>query len=119
MSNAVGTVSDDPFEVTTGKISPGLDETAKAGPGNVLSLFFTVYVPPGSKTAPDLGMEFFKDGKLLGGGAPQLPAPDSHGVIPYIASTPLDSFKPGQYEVRVTVRQNGKAATERTMFSIE
>ena len=56
------------------------DETAKAGPGSVLSFFFAVYVPPGSKSAPDLNMEFYKDGKLLGGGSPQLPAPDSHGA---------------------------------------
>ncbi len=118
-SNTPDALADDPFQVATGKISPGLDETAKAGAGSVLSLFFTVYVPAGSKTAPDLGMEFFKDGQLLGGGKPQLPAPDSHGAIPYIASTPLDSFKPGQYEVRVTVSQNGKAATERTLFTIE
>jgi len=110
---------DDPFEVATGKISPGLDEVAKGGPGNVLSFFFTVYAPAGTKLAPDLSMEFLKDGQLIGRGAPPLPAPDSHGLIPYIASTPLDSFKPGQYELRITVTQNGKAATERAAFTIE
>jgi VWFA-related protein len=111
--------SDDPFQVTTGKVSPGLDDTAKAAPGSVLSCFFTVYAQPGSQTAPDLGIEFLQEGKLIGRGSPKLPAPDSHGMIPYIASTPLDSFKPGQYEMRVTVSQNGKAATERTIFNIE
>jgi hypothetical protein len=110
---------DDPFEVSTGKISPGLDEVAKGGAGNVLSYFFTVYTPPGTKVAPELNMEFLKDGQLLGRGAPPLPAPDSHGLIPYIASTPLDSFKPGKYEMRVTVTQNGKTATERVGFTIE
>ncbi len=111
--------SDDPFQVAAGKVSPGLDDTAKAGPGSALSYFFTVYAPPGSQTAPDLAIEFFQEGKLIGRGNPKLPAPDTHGVIPYIASTPLDSFKPGQYEMRVTVSQNGKAAAERTLFTIE
>jgi hypothetical protein len=112
--------SDDPFQMAAGKISPGLDDAAKAAPGSLLSIFFTVYAQPGSQTSPDLGVEFLQDGKVIGRGSPKLPAPDSHGVIPYIASTPLDSFKPGQYEMRVTISQNGKAtAAERTMFTIE
>jgi hypothetical protein len=112
--------SDDPFQIAAGKISPGLDDEAKTGPGSALSIFFTVYTQPGSQTAPDLGVEFLQDGKVIGRGNPALPAPDSHGIIPYIASTPLDSFKPGQYEMRVTISQNGKAmAAERTMFTIE
>jgi VWFA-related protein len=111
--------SDDPFQVAAGKVAPGLDDAAKAVPGSALSIFFTVYAQPGSQTAPDLGIEFLQDGKVIGRGNPKLPAPDSHGVIPYIASTPLDSFKPGQYEMRVTISQNGKAAAERTLFTIE
>jgi VWFA-related protein len=110
---------DDPFQVEAGKVSPGLDDTAKAGPGSVLSVFFTVYAQPGSQTAPDLGVEFLQDGKPIGRGNPKLPPPDSRGKIPYIASTPLDSFKPGQYEMRVTVSQSGKTAMERTIFTIE
>ncbi len=112
--------SDDPFQIAAGKISPGLDEEVKTGPGAALTMFFTVYTQPGSPAVPDLGVEFLQDGKVIGRGSPKLPAPDSHGFIPYIASTPLDSFKPGQYEMRVTVSQNGKAtAAERTMFIVE
>jgi VWFA-related protein len=112
--------SDDPFQVAAGKVSPGLDDTAKTGPGSALSIFFTVYTQPGSQTAPDLGVEFLQDGKVIGRGNPKLSPPDSHGIIPYIASTPLESFKPGQYEMRVTISQNGKAtAAERTIFTVE
>ena len=110
---------DDPFQIAAGKVSPGLDDSAKAAAGSVLSVFFTVYAQPGSQTAPDLGVEFLQDGKPIGRGNPKLPPPDSRGIIPYIASTPLDSFKPGQYEMRVTVSQSGKTATERTIFTIE
>jgi hypothetical protein len=111
--------SDNPFELGQEKISPGLDETAKAGPGSMLSMFFAVYVPPGTQTVPDLSIEFFQDGKRIGHGEPKLPAPDSRGIIPYIASTPLDSFPPGQYEMRVTVSQSGKTATEQALLDIQ
>src|ERR1035438_10093022 len=111
--------SDDPFQVASDKISPSLDDTTQAGPGSQVSLFFAVYVPPGSTTVPGLSIEFLQDGKPIGQGKPTLPAPDSRGIIPYIAATSLDSFKPGQYEVRVTVSQGGKTATERTLLVIE
>jgi hypothetical protein len=118
-ANETPSLTDDPFMVSTGKISPGLDESVKGGPGETLSFFFSVYVPAGTKIAPELSMEFYKGGQLLGRGAPPLSPPDSNGVIPYIATIPLDSFKPGEYEVRFTVSQNGKTATERAKFTAE
>ncbi len=117
--NETPSLTDDPFVVSTGKISPGLDESVKSGPGQTVSFFFSVYVPAGTKTAPELGMEFYKSGQLLGRGAPPLTPPDNNGVIPYIATIPLDSFTAGEYEVRFTVSQNGKTATERTKFKAE
>jgi VWFA-related protein len=110
--------ADDPFQVAAEKISPGLEEDAKAGSGAV-SFFFTVYAKSGDQAIPGLNIEFFQDGQRVGHAEPKLQAPDIRGIIPYIASTPLDSFKPGQYELRVTVSQDGKAATERTLVTIE
>ncbi len=111
--------SNDPFQFSTGKVSPGLDESTKAGPGSALSYFFTVYGPAGSQASPDLTVEFLQDGKVVGRGNPKLPLPDNRGFIPYIATTPLDTFKAGQYEMRVAVTQDGKVAAERTVFTIE
>jgi VWFA-related protein len=111
--------SDNPFQVASERISPSLDETTHAGPGSQISLFFAVYVPPGSTTVPRVSMEFLQDGNQIGRATPELHAPDSRGIIPYIAATPLDSFKPGQYEVRVTVSNDGKTASERTLLVIE
>jgi VWFA-related protein len=118
-ANEPASLTEDPFAVSTGKISPGLDDSVKGGAGQTASFFFSVYVPAGTKTAPELNMEFYKGGQLLGRGAPPLTPPDSNGVIPYIATIPLDSFKTGQYEVRFTVTQDGKTATERTKFTVE
>lgn len=109
----------DPFDVSTGKISPGLDETVKGGPGQTLSFFYTIYTPAGTKTVPDVSMEFYKDGQLLGKATPPLPVPDAQGTIPYIASFPLDPFKPGSYELKVVVSMNGKVASERAGFTVE
>lgn len=109
----------DPFQFATGKVTPALDDVAKGGAGEALSYFFTVYSPFGSKVVPDLAIDFLQDGKVVGRGNPKLPQPDSAGVIPYVATTPLDSFKAGQYEMRVTVTLNGKAVTERAFFTLE
>lgn len=109
----------DPFDLGTGTVTPGLDDTFKFAPGASVALFFTVYSQPGAAAPPDLTMEFLQDGKAIGRGEPKLPAADKDGRIPYVATSPIGSFKPGQYEVRATVRQNGTAATERTFFTIE
>jgi hypothetical protein len=110
---------DNPFRVEAGRISPGIGETFKADDDSVLSIFFTVYVEPESQANPLLQIDFLQDGRLIYRGQPDLPAPDSNGLIPYIASTPLGFFKPGQYEVRVTATLDGKVATERTLLVLE
>lgn len=117
LDSSENATSRDPFQFATGKVSPGLDDSAKGGPGTALSYFFIVY-PEDSKVAPALSIEFLLEGSVIGRGSPNLPTPDSRGFIPYIATTPLESFKSGQYEMRVTVTQNGKSATERTVFTI-
>ena len=63
--------------------------------------------------------QFFDGEKRLGGGEPELPAPGADGRIPYIATTPLDAFKPGLYEVRVTVNQGGASDVQSTFVTIE
>lgn len=111
--------SGDPFQIPAGKISPELEDTVQGGPHSTVSYFFSVYVPAGSQTVPDLGIDFLQDGKRIGHEAPKLQAPDQRGIIPCIATMPLGSFKPGQYQVQVTVRQDNKTATEQTLVTIE
>jgi hypothetical protein len=110
--------SNDPFVFDGGKVTPSLDDTVKRETGGALSFYFTVYPAPGAKSDPALTLEFLQDDKVVGRAEPKLP-PEKDGRIPYIASSPLDAFKPGQYEIRAVVRQDGVAASEHTFVTVE
>jgi VWFA-related protein len=105
----------DPFFVSPDRIVPTLADSVPGGAGKALSLYFVIFPAAGVAGKPTLTMEFFDGETRLGGGNPELPAPDASGRIPYIATTPLDGFKPGQYEVRVTARQ-GEASDRQSIY---
>ena len=109
---------DDPFITGKSRIIPTLLDTVPGGKGAVLSLFFNIY-PVKDAPPPKMTMEFWSDDKLVAAGVPELTAADAHGVIPYIANSPLDTLKPGQYEVRVTVTQGSKGARQSMFVTIE
>ncbi len=110
---------EDPFEVAGGKVTPTLDDTFKAAAGSSVGLYFVVYPQPGATDAPKVNLDFLQDGKLVVRGQPALPDADDMGRIPYVATTPIDSFKPGQYEVVVTAQQSGKSAQQRLILNVE
>jgi VWFA-related protein len=110
--------SSDPFVFDGGKVTPALDDTVKREAGGALSFYFTVYPAPGAKSDPALTLEFLQDDKVVARAEPKLP-PAKDGRIPYIASSPLEAFKPGQYEIRAIVRQDGAAASEHTFVNVE
>ncbi len=41
------------------------------------------------------------------------------GRRPYVATSPIDSLKPGMYELRVTVKQGAALAQEHMLFTVE
>lgn len=111
--------SDDAFVQGVSKIIPTLNDTVPGGKGAVLSLYFVVYPERTSTDVPKLLIEFLKDGKLITRGAPDLPKPDARGVIPYVANSPIEGLDGGQYEIRLTALQGGKAAQQSTFVTIE
>jgi VWFA-related protein len=110
---------DDPFHFQGGKVTPSLTSEVKGGPNAKLSCFFVVYPQPGVNDKTELFMDFLQDGKLVGRGTPALPAPNERGRIPYVATSPIDGFKPGLYELRVTVKQAAALAQEHMLFTVE
>jgi VWFA-related protein len=106
----------DPFHFQGGKVVPTLESTVQAGAAGELSYYFVVYPANAGGDKPQLTMEFVKDGAPVGQASPELPAPGKDGLIPYVASLPLASFKPGIYELHTIVRQG--SSVERTSFSI-
>ncbi len=109
----------DPFHFQGGKVTPSLTSDVKGGANAKLSCFFVVYPQAGVADKPELFMDFLQDGKMLGRATPVLPAVNERGRIPYVATSPIDTFKPGMYELRVTVKQGAALAQEHMLFTVE
>jgi hypothetical protein len=75
-----------------------------------------VVYPASATDAPHLTMEVFEDGKRISSTSPDLPAPDQFGVIPFMSSIQPG---PGQYEVKVTVRQGASAASRMIALRVQ
>jgi VWFA-related protein len=108
--------SDDPFRAGDARIVPWVSEPEIA-PGQDLRFFFVAYVPPGS-SAPEVTLEFERDGRIVGRAEPVLPAPDALGRVPYVASVPSARFDPGRYEVRAELRSGRNRAWEHCSFRL-
>jgi len=108
--------SDDPFRAGDARIVPWVTE-AELLPGVDLGLFFVAYLPPGSE-APQVTLEFERDGRVVAQAEPRLPRPDAAGRIPYVVSVPAGRFGPGRYEVRAELRSGLQRAWERCSFHV-
>ena len=108
--------SEDPFRVGDARIVPWVGE-AELAPGAELGLFFVAYLQPASE-APQVTLEFERDGRVVAQAEPQLPRPDAAGRIPYVVSVPAGRFGPGRYEVRAELRSGQQRAWERCSFRV-
>lgn len=106
--------ADDMFVAGKKRVIPTLQDAVPGGPKNALSLFFTIFPAPGAEK-PTAEMAFLLDEKMVGGGTVELPPAQADGSIPYVATVPLEAFKPGQYEVRVRARQ-GQDVVQQSIF---
>jgi len=107
---------DDPLRTDGVRIVPNLDVPISLATNKQLSAYFVVYTKPGA--AAQATLEFARDGKVIGRGAPELPPADPAGRIPYVVTFPISSFAPGRYEVRVSVRQGTSQVDESSWFTV-
>ncbi|MEJ7617816.1 MAG: VWA domain-containing protein [Pyrinomonadaceae bacterium] len=110
--------AEDPFRKDDTKIVPFVGEPTLQGGKDGLPLYLVIYPAANVAEKPQLALEFSSDGKVVAHAAPDLPAPDKGGRIPYAITIPGEKFKPGRYEVRAVVRQGETAAEEHAFFSI-
>ncbi len=116
---AASTEETDPFLLGTKVISPTLDPVIMKASTSTLPFYFVIYTDKNVVAAPQLVMEFSRDGKVLGAGVPPLGSPDQDGRIQYVAMTPLERFEPGNYTVRFIVKQGAESAEETTSFVLK
>ena len=97
-------------------MTPELKEAISGGKGATLDLYLVAQIPGGM--AGGLAIDFMQDGKLIARSEPKLPAADASGRVAYVTTLPVDSLKPGPYEVWARLSQGAFAAQERIFIDI-
>jgi hypothetical protein len=108
---------DDPLEFKEGRVTPELNESVPGGKGATIGLYFVGYVP--QDQSAKVTIDFVLDGRLVARSEPPVPPADEKGRIHFVTNLPIESLKPGQYELYVRLAQGGKAAQERLLVNIE
>jgi VWFA-related protein len=107
-----------PFHYGELLIYPNLGEPMRKAAIKQLPFFFNVYVPQGERTAPKLAIEIMQAGQRLARLQSELPAPDAAGVIQFASAIPLDSFQPGNYELKITVSDAATSIARSIVFTV-
>jgi VWFA-related protein len=109
---------DDPLQFQDVKIVPSMGEPVIKTGDNKLVLYMVVYPDKSISSAPKIGLEFSKDGQVLGATQPALPEEDAFGRIPFVFMLPLSRLEPGNYSVRAVVQQGSTFMEDRTPFVV-
>jgi VWFA-related protein len=108
--------ADDPLRAGPLRATPLLGRSIPEGTSAV-SLLLSLYAGP-SASAPELDLEFRRDGEAVAHAKPELPAPDASGRITYVGSFPAAELAAGRYEVWARARLGDEEASEATAFTI-
>jgi VWFA-related protein len=109
----------DPLLMAHQVVTPYVDPTVKKSEASGLPFYVVVYANKANSDKPALVMEFSKDGQVLGKVPAELGAADAQGRIQYVATAPLASFEPGNYQVRFLAKQGNEGAAETVSFTLE
>jgi hypothetical protein len=114
------TTAADPWVMGDKVVSPTLEPEIKKATTSSLPFYLVVYPNLAQKgVAPELTMEFTKDGQLLGSGPAPLPAVDKDGRIQYVAQVPVQQLPTGNYSVRFVVKQGDESVDEIVTFVLD
>ncbi|MDQ3649973.1 MAG: VWA domain-containing protein [Acidobacteriota bacterium] len=100
-------------------IYPNLGEPLKKATAKRMAFFFTAYPAKGDGAAPKMMIEILQGTRTLAQLQSDLPAPDATGRIQHASALPLDSFQPGTYELRITVRGAQGSVSRSAQFTVE
>ena len=109
----------EPFQYQNRKIVPNLTGAASRDTGEPVSTFFVIYPNPTETAKPKLELEVLRSGEPLGRVPMDLPDAKPGAPIPYVASIPTDTLRPGKYELHASVAQGKESAEQTISFTIE
>jgi hypothetical protein len=107
----------EPLRYEHSKVVPNLSGRVPPGAKDI-RLFFLVEPDPNVTERPMLDMQVRRNGQLLGE-MPLEVSQQTGETFPYLASIKTRSLRAGNYEVNVTLTENGKIEERETSFHIE
>ncbi len=108
----------DPFVLSDSRLLPALGDTFQATPDGSIFFYFVAYPDRARTEKVQLTLEFLQNGLAVSQARIDLPPADEQGRIPYLATIPSESLKPGDYEVRAVVSQGDSAVEEHAFLSL-
>lgn len=109
---------DQPFHFGELLVYPNLGEPVAKSSVGQLAFFFTAWPARGSTQPLQLKLEISQGGRSLFRTSGELPAADARGQVKYASSFPLEKFRPGVYELKVTVGDGREAVSQSTDFKV-
>jgi VWFA-related protein len=110
---------DQPFHFGELVVYPNLGEPISRSSVQQLAFFLTAWPAKGSAESLQLKVEILQKSRSLAQTSAPLPAVDAQGRIKYASSLPLESFQPGDYELKVTVSDSKNSVNRSTQFTIK
>jgi VWFA-related protein len=104
---------EDPLQFAGGKVTPSLESVYPAG--SDVPIYVVIY-PAHEGGPPRFSIEVFQDGRRISIRTPDLPPPDAGGAIPFMSGIDVP---PGNYEVKVTVRQGASTASRMIALRVQ
>jgi VWFA-related protein len=105
-----------PLTSPQGEITPELEPILARTDSAVF--YFVVYPPIAASDKPEAQIAVSRDGRVLTANRLTAPDPDENGAYRYSAALPLAQLEAGQYELAVTVKQNGVQTATETLFEV-
>jgi VWFA-related protein len=109
----------DPLVVGNTVISPTVHPVVSKAGTEALPFYLVIYPDKNALEAPQLVMEFSREGQVLGSGPVQLGQPDKDGRIQFVATVPLAHLDPGNFTLRFVVKQGAQTAEETASFVLK
>jgi VWFA-related protein len=100
-------------------VYPNLGEPVRKSVAKQLAFFFTAWPVKGSPEKLRLTVEVLQNGRSLAQIPAELPPADETGRVKYASALPLDTFQPGGYELRVTVKDGQSSLSRAAQFNVE
>ena len=97
---------------------PNLGHPVSREPGSELAFFLTAW-PSADRSVVDARVEVRRGGRTVAAAPPLRLEPQGDGLIRLVSSLPVDTFAPGDYELRVTLSDGLDAETRSTTVPLD